>query len=96
MQSTETVQTLRMWVKTLNPSWIEPSPDPNLRALKVPTLRASLGITGFGHLWNGQSGLEQCKIHDWSLIHYRNGGVSRNGLATTSIRCWHLERQNQC
>ena len=36
----------RMWVKTLNPSWSDPSPYHNLRALKVPTLRASLGITG--------------------------------------------------
>ena len=39
-------QTLRMWVKTLNPSWSDPSPHHNQRALKVPTLRASLGITG--------------------------------------------------
>ena len=39
-------QTLRMWVKTLNPSWSDPSPYHDLRALKVPTLRASLGITG--------------------------------------------------
>ena len=39
-------QTLRIWVKTLNPSWRDPSPYHNLHALKVPVLRASLGITG--------------------------------------------------
>ena len=38
---TEIDQTLRMWVKTLNPSWSGPSPYHNLRALKVST-----GITG--------------------------------------------------
>ena len=46
MHRTDIDQTLRMWVKTLNPSWSDPSPYHNLRALKVPTLRASLGITG--------------------------------------------------
>ena len=71
MQRTKTVHTLRMWVKTLNPSWSDPSPCHSLRALKVPTLTLHWGgppLTGFppppfGQLWKKQSKLAHCKVH---------------------------------
>ena len=47
-------QTTRMRVRTLNPSWTQPSRSQNLPAMKVPILRESLGFTcpplaGFPH-----------------------------------------------
>ena len=40
------VERLVNWKRTLNPSWSDPSPYHNLRAVKVQTLRASLGDHG--------------------------------------------------
>ena len=90
-----------MWVKTLDAedlgqdsesAWMDPSPDHDLRALQVPTLRASLGITGpplkdsrplpFGQLWNGQSRLEQCKVHRLVLYSGWTGSLHERTLQT--------------